>query len=632
MLPKIQRGSLLLNDDFVQAMSYASPAKISSFVLLNLPKWQSAGMYIDAAELGLAAGTIDPNVILPAVFNQYWLNLNAYARQYHASVGYSEDIEDFAEQSFWKCLKRIMPNYDFERIADEVIVAKSGDVLTNSANVDGNLYTEIMLSVNAKLAKQAASLDYSSPAYLQTVNKLPSTSRTTTIDGHALALYDIGKDYYDLAVDECRQASFVDTAQLSFNYNAVLLCYSVGNVEQVAGIYFPNDWNQVSDGWMLPTITKQSDISLGYSLHIKYLAGEQYEFTAANADSGNAMQIYNDWYKVMSNANFQIAELAKTVMQQGEQIDTLRSMHDGGYLTTLTNEVAKLKKQIATTYQGTVSTNKLLELFVAAKQATGKLDLTLLLSDLSESITGRDITVSNAIGAYSAGETILAGTSITEVLAKLLRSASLPSLSQPTGQLKANDTIDTLYIPYDSKDSIALAINFAQGDAGTFTLPAKLSVFEDGLETPFTVQNDEATFNYTPKSAANLIYARCRINYAEGTTVDADGDKVFAGILSLSVRVVPIFNIYVGNLAIVEQVYDLDESKVLADFKLYKSNAIDNVLIGPGPYQVIVMPANVDCPITNAIVAKHSFDIADINYTAYAVQSKYVSIDTTNLI
>ena len=630
----IKRGSLYLTDDFMQAMSYNVPAQISAFALLDLPEWGPAGMQIASAELGMAAGIVDPNIILPAVFSQYWYNLAAYARQYHAELDYGEDIEDFSEQAFWKCLKRVMPNTQFADM-QRFVVAKSTDVLQNTNSVDGNMYMEILLSVNALLTRQSCNLQVSKPAYLQTVMRLPSVDKSMILGGHTLALYDIDKTYYDIANTECVVAKFEPSIGDTFDYNALLLYYAIGDTEQVAGIYFPNAFEQVtSDTWILPKLTKQSDVSVGYSINVRYSGGSAYEYNAANADIGNAMQIYSNWYKAMSRADWQIADLTKVIAKQSLELDKLRGMFDGGFIAGLYNEVNNLKQLVSTTFKGSVSTNKLLELFVQAKQATSKLDLTLMLADLSQTITARDIKVSMPTGAYAAGDVIPVGTSITEVIANMLSSNAFILYTQPTGTIRSGEVSGTLYVAYGHNEAIPIMTILSAGDSGGFVLPAYLNITGDGNDVSYAVQLSTAEYNFQPlHPLANIVNCSMQVQYLVGQAKPGDTDganKVQPGYLNLSLRIVPVFDMYHSSTAVFETLQSLTSADVQTWSVLSSTNA-DNVIYAENDYQMLAIPSNVSCPINNVIIGTKRIQINDIDYTIYVAKTRYMTLDTTNL-
>ena len=632
----IKRGSLFLTDDFVQALSYAVPAQFSGYALLNLPKWSEDSMYLNSAEVGLPAGTVDPNVILPAVFSQYWLNLCAYARQYHAQLGYGEDIEDFTEQGFWKMLKRLHPDNTPMSALEQYIIAKSTDVIVNTNSVEGNLYTELLISVNAKLTKQTISLKESKPTYMQTVAKLPDSENPLVLGGHALALYDRDKNYYDLSDSECVVADMKSESEVAeFTYNAVLLYYSLNDVVQVAGIYFPNAYTVDSDGkYRLPDIVKKSDTSLGYSINIRYAAGLDYDYQAANADLGAAMQIYNSWYKAITNANYQIDKLSLAVMEQGKEIDSIKSMFDGGFLLDLYKQVTSLKQQVATTFKGSVSTNKLLELFLAAKSAQNNLTLSMSLSDLSKTVLAKDIEVSNPIGIYKDKDIIQMGTSITEIIAGMLTGIAPVIYTAPSGSMMIDGQAGTIYMDYNTTGNLSIAILLTQADAGAFVLPAVVTVTENGQDTSLQLQNVQETLTY-PMSApiSNVITASMIVQYSEGPIKPGDTtgfNRIFAGLLSLDIRIVPVYDAYLGSIQLLEQLNNIDPTDLSA-YRKVKSNELDTIVQGQNDYQVLIIPSNTQNPIVNLIAGKHDLTINSMQYTAYAVQTKILAIDTTNL-
>jgi hypothetical protein len=635
----IQRGSLYLSDDFVQAMTYNSPAQISSFALLKLPAWRKSEMYIEASELGMPAGTVSPNDILPAAFSQYWQNLCGYARQYHASLDIGEDIEDFSEQAFWKLLMRLMPDRaDIDDLA-EFVVAKSTDVLTNTNSVDGNMYTELILNVNANIKQQTVSFAVNKPDYLQTIGKLPNTAAMTILNGHDLALYDNNKTYYDLQEQYCKTVQFADVedASAEFEFNAILLYYELGDVEQLAGIYFPNPYVPNSTGgFALPMIQKLSDVSLGYSINISYNVGSAYTYNAANADQGVAMQVYNNMYKLMANANLQLNSLSKRMLEQEQELASVKSMIESGYLTGIANKVDKLQKQIATTYRGSVSTNKLLELFLAAKQNAGQLTLTAMLTDLSQAMTGRTISVTNDVGAYHNGDSIPIGTSITEIIANMLKQTTAIEYEQPYGTLAYNGTTDKAYVDYASLEGgIAVQCTLVQADAGPFTFPVKVTMTVNGHTSIQTITDTNATVNFKDDALGiNTALIALSANYGTGEVKPGDEsgeDRVYAGMLNLELRIIPVFDAYIGSIAVLE---NLASSLLnnLSSYNKVRSNTLSTLYNGANDYQVLAIPANVECPVINVVSATYDFDVNGTAYKAYAVKSRTLNINTANLV
>lgn len=630
----IQRGSLFLGDDFIQAMSYNTPARLSGFALLNLPAWRSDSMCIVASELGLPAGVVSPNEILPAMFVQYWQNLCGYARQYHASIGLNEDIEDFAEQAFWKMMYRLCKVQSIQDLS-AYVVAKSTDVLTNTNSVDGNMYTEILLNVNALTKTQTAKLVHSKPAYMQTIGKLPSVQNTNILKGHSKAVYDSSLAYYDMQESQCVKLSMsdADNASADFSYNAILLYYELGSIEQVAGLYFPNAFVENNGTYALPKINKSSDTSFGYSINVSYNAGGSYAYNAANADQGTAMQVYNNMYKNMLSSNMQLNAIAKRMLEQEQELQSIKSMLADGYITKLSDKVDKLTKQIATTYKGSVSTNKLLEMFVAAKQNSGTLNLTAMLSDLSQSITSRDIKVTNDIGAYNAGDTITAGTSLTDILAGILKQHTVVSYVQPYGKLTVNGKSDTVYVNYKSVTSITVKSELVQGDAGAFTLPATLTLYANGSKKTAQIAGVTGDATFTGITANNAMHANLTVNYAEGQLKPGDttgDDKVFAGLLSLNVRIIPVFDAYITQVKLLEQLRGTISA--VSNMNKVKSTELGpNYQLALAEYVVLVIPEDVDCPIVNEIAGTASTNIYGVQYTAYAVKGSQLILNTTNL-
>lgn len=633
----IKRGSLYLTDDYVQAMSYNQPARISSFALLNLPTWSTGNMFIEAAELGMPAGTVSPNDILPAVFQQYWLNLCAYARQYHAQLDYGEDVEDFAEQAFWKMMMRIMPWQSSPDDMLKYVVAKSTDILQNTNSIDGNMFSEILLNVNSTIKKQEVTFEETLPTYLQTIGRFPSVSNPNMLGSHNLALYDKDKTYYDLSASQCFRAKFADADEgaATFAFNAILLYYELADVEQIAGIFFPNAFaKNAADVYALPTITKQSDISLGYSINIRYVVGEGYEYNASNADSGLAMQVYNDWYRAMSRMNVQYESLAKRMLLMEQDLNEVQSAINGGYLQQVERKLSSYERLIGTTFKGSVSTNKLLELFTAAKNNTGQLSLSLMMSDLSKAVISRDIRITRPIGAYKEGEVINMGEAITDILAKMLQNETIFKYVQPSGAIMYNGQTGTVYVDYHSITTIALAMRLVQADAGSFVFPASLYLTNNGIQQTAQIIGIDTVLNFTLDAPiANPVVATTTIQYSEGTRKDGDEDinnVVKAGLLNLDIRIVPVYNAYIGSIEQYEDFEGLTADTILT-YRMFKSNQLAMTYTGATDYQIFACPKDCSNPVVNQVTAMNEISIDGVEYNVYCIKARSLTINTANL-
>lgn len=321
------------------------------------------------------------------------------------------------------------------------------------------------------------------------------------------------------------------------------------------------------------------------------------------------------------------------MLEQERELQSIKSMLADGYITKLSDKVDKLSKQIATTYKGSVSTNKLLEMFVAAKQNSGTLNLTAMLSDLSQSITSRDIKVTNDIGAYNAGDTITAGTSLTDILAGILKQHTVVSYVQPYGKLTVNGKSDTVYVNYKSVTSITVKSELVQGDAGAFTLPATLTLYANGSKKTAQIAGVTGDATFTGITANNAMHANLTVNYAEGQLKPGDttgDDKVFAGLLSLNVRIIPVFDAYITQVKLLEQLRGTISA--VSNMNKVKSTELGpNYQLALAEYVVLVIPEDVDCPIVNEIAGTASTNINGVQYTAYAVKGYQLMLNTTNL-
>lgn len=625
----IERGSVYLTDDFVQSMLKSNAGQFSSFACIKLPAWNADGMLISSTVLGLQAGIVDPNVLLPEVFMRYWFNLLSYARQYHSTLNLGETIEDFSEQAFWKSIMRLMTTTTDLRNGDFVI-AKSNDILVNTASYDGNAYLEVLLSAHAGLQGYDMTMQTYKPGYLSTINALATANSPLVIGGNDLALYDKGVTYYDISNDNCLVSKATTTVTSdTIEYNAILLYYTEGDVEQLAGIYFPDKFIQTDNGYELPTITKQPDVAKGYSLNFIFKTGGQYAYQAANADLGLAMQVYNKTYQSLVKANLDITALSTLVAKQAEQIENLQNLVITGPYATLNSEIATIKMLLQTKFDGTVSANKLLELFLAAKANTGTLNLTMQLADLSKSCLSKDITVSNAIGnVYQVGDVIQAGTSITEILANLLANQVAPTYTAPTASVLAYNQVK-YFANYGTTPTIPMTVALTPNDSGGYT-DTQVLVKENGLVTEietqaswyFTTQplHNRITFSLIAEYSAGAIK-----NYPDGTPCQLG--QIFAGITRSECYVIPIYQAFVGSLSSIDHIHDVD----FASMAQVNSNELEPIYSNPGNYQVLAIPADANNPIIGNIASYSVKTYGGITYNVYAVRGKSISIDTSNL-
>lgn len=489
MAATIQNSSLYLSDDFLQALGNAQPAQLSKFQLIKLPTWTetatAGSMNVDASRLGLPSSTVNPNILFPAVLEQYWQNLSAYARKQHATVDDGKVIENFTEQAFWKCLATLLSVEPLDLQAS-MLVAECTNVITNINTTDGNASMETLLAVPAGTTQQAFSWKASKPTYLSVI-KLPEQSTDVTIVGSKTAMYDNGLTYYNLLQSQCIRSVAGDAMPNECQYNAVLLYYSDGDVEQLAGIYFPSKFAHVSDDtWSLPTVSIGNDVTIGYTINIMFCNGNDISYVASNANANLAMQAYNNMYTKLANANLEISKLSNRVAAMQLSIDNLMRILNNGVLANMQNSIEDFKAKLATHFDGSVSTDQLLQLFLQAKQNTGSLNLSMNMSDMSKAVLGSEIVVHGQnVGQYKSGDVLEVGTSITDILRKMLDSRSGDPYIQPFASC-LKDGVNYMLVLPGSTRTVHVDCHISQGDAGDL-LQRYLFTFE-GNTTIHTVQ------------------------------------------------------------------------------------------------------------------------------------------------
>lgn len=466
MAQQLQQNTVYLTDDFVQAMNSPKPAQISKFMLLCLPDWRendADAMYVDSAELGITETS--PNIVLPAIIEQYWFNLCAHARKLHASIESGDVIEDFAEQAFWKMLLRLT-NFDAEQL-QSLVAAEVDNVIVHNNSVDGVNFLQVTLSIAAGLTQQSFQFEASKPSYLYTYDKVPAVTTPQTLYGNLTALYDEGVPYYDLASNKCLQAKLDSELGTQLNYNAILLFYDNAGTQQVAGIYFPNQFIEVGDRWTLPVIQPNTNTTIGYEINIAINATGSVEYIASNPSLSQGNLAFAQMYKKMQSANLQLTAFANKIAALELQVNNIANFINAYSFAKIQTELDSFKKQLATHFGGAISTDRLLDLFIATKQSAGQLSLSLHMSDLSKAVLGQQITVhGQGLGQYRNGDVIELGTSLNEILRKMLDDRTLDPYIQPV-VLSLLDETQVRYVHISELgDSLTTRHSWAKHDAG----------------------------------------------------------------------------------------------------------------------------------------------------------------------
>lgn len=546
MAQTIQNNSLYLADDFIQALGNAQPAQVSKFQLVSLPMWSETAevgcLHIDAERLGLPSTTTNPNVLLPAVLEQYWQNLCGHARKQHGQVDKGKVIENFTEPAFWKCLATLLSTQPLD-VPTSICVAESTDVITNVNTTDGNASMEVLLAIPAGTLASGFTWKPAKPTYLS-VDKLPATSMETTLVGDKTAMYDNDVPYYNIAASQCIASKAQSKMTMLAQYNAVLLYYSDGDVEQVAGIYFPNKFEQVAAGiWQLPTIAVQSNATIGYSINIMFCNGDGIDYVASNANTNLAMQAYANMYAKLSNANLAITALTDRIAAMQLNIDNMLRILNDGVLASMQNDIQNFKSMLATHFGGAISTDKLLQLFIQAKQNAGQLALTMNMSDMSKAVLGSEIVVHGAtVGQYKSGDVLELGTSITEILRKMLDSRSGTPYIQPFSSATKNGSNWMLVKPGSTNRISDIVMSVEPGDAGPLVDRRALQFDGNDYTGRQIVFLDESTYThndlYIIQHDAGMRLASLQqvYRYADGSahTYD-DGTPIDGAILAGSI-------------------------------------------------------------------------------------------------
>ena len=142
-------------------------------------------------------------------------------------------------------------------------------------------------------------------------------------------------------------------------------------------------------------------------------------------------------------------------------------------------------------------------LIIETPNSTNKIKFENLIKDLtSSSSVTEDITVTGMeIGSFKNGDVISAGTSIQDVLKKLLVKETYPTYTAPTLSL----TADTMLVEYDDVKNITFNHNFVQNDAGNaLGKHIRYGMVDDTMTEPYVLTN----WNFTSdlKVTAEVSY------------------------------------------------------------------------------------------------------------------------------
>jgi hypothetical protein len=617
---QISRNGLFLSDDFIQAWNSVDGLVLSKFRMIQLPEWSESGMLINATDLGLASGITDPNVLLPEVFQKYWFNLMAHARK--QAQTYDDTIlnHDFAEQAFWKCLVRL--GISLETVTSgSMIKAESSDIIVNNASYSGNLYLDILLSEAANTPSSEFASVVSKPSYLSTTGNLPKSSMTQILQGNEKALYDKDLTYYALSDSECLKfTKSSDNTSYAYDYNAILLYYNTGTVEQLAGIFFPNAFTETDGVWSMQSVAKLPDSSYGYSLNIMHTMTSQLSYHVENADTALAMQIYQKAYNTLLNHNLQLSDIATKMHDMQDTITKLEGYVIAGKIDSLIAKLSTIENTLATKYAGHISTDKLLDLFLQVKNSTNALTLYMQMSDLTNAMIPKDIRVTNAQGILSVGSTIKAGTPIYDILADMLSNILTPDYVMPAISISINDAT-TIWSDYNEPASYAIDQVITQNDAGQITANW-LTATTNGVQT------NVSNLLYSTAALIDPVIIRANIQFNEGLTKNySDGNpclsgKIYAGSIYSELVIRPEFDFGIGSIDLLD---DLDNI-TYQDLSWSSVKTVKTNYTASKPIQIIAWPALSSVPITNLVVATANIAYSGISYKIYAIYDSVMSI------
>ena len=268
--------------------------KPAKFACLNLPQWQNTAgasqtFYADPAEFGATTTILDPNLLVPALLQNYVDNLSLYATN-----SMTEDYETFVESAVWKWLQRM---YSFKPVVSAAgstvyvqsedykpIVTYIGDTIDLGTNiVNGVNYTEMFMHIPANAQPVNAKWDSVQYAGLQNIPAFPEGSDyvenalglTAGDATFVKALYDLSDGVetqkYDIskATDRLKlQFNNIEKTAGDIEWNAIAIWADVWrtsdptNVKRVLhSIFFVNKFeidSEVGGTYILKGYTKQA--------------------------------------------------------------------------------------------------------------------------------------------------------------------------------------------------------------------------------------------------------------------------------------------------------------------------------------------------------------------------------------
>jgi hypothetical protein len=510
-------------------------------------------------------------------------------------------------------------------VSGDYLTAETGDIVINNSNYEGNSYAEILASFPANsLRSQYTGAAYK-PNYLLTVGNLPTSFEPQILQGSAKAVYDTDKTYYSLSEAECIKLNKeADTELNTFEFNALLLYYNNGNFDQVAGLYFPDAFEQLDNTWVLPTISKTYDKGLGYSINIAHNMSNQLQFVAGNADMLIAMQNYSANLNKLLAYDTKMVVMQESLQSMQEQLNIMSVNLFNGKIDQLVSNVNALSVKLATKFNGTVSPDRLLSLFLAAKNSQNALTLSMSMSDLSKSMTNKDIKVSNAYGTWQVGDSIPAGYDITEILSRMLSDMSVPTYTAPTLTLNYGSITDTVVVPFGDANPVVFGTAYELNDAGTLVALA-VEAIEPGMITnlPDAIYYPGANGIFQPVTIQAILQFNEGVTKTYPDNTPCYKGKIYAGSISRTMTIVPDYSFGFGSLDSLDALtvdYDTDNLQYDSILDIASNYTSDKLVM------LIATPKLAPIPMRNSYAKSVDIEIAGTMYTIYAITDAVMNI------
>jgi hypothetical protein len=281
-----------LNNDLAKAIANTNSFERvpSKFVCIKLPNWGSAGlrkMFIEPDKIVPSGNVTDPNVLFPALLQNYIENFYAYAK--------SDDIQasNVTEWALWKLLHNLgaikltsASNGDTIDDIEGSIIQYVGDInVVNYVEYGNRTYTEQYLHIPSTATKSTINFAKS----INTTAKLPingagqdaSLGLEISAEDINNAVYDFDElgnsiNYYDLSQQWSKTFLNFSTAsqtnsQEDFDFNCILLYYdtyevdALGNKQnyetKLGSILLLDSFERqlATNEWSIKTVTKYND-------------------------------------------------------------------------------------------------------------------------------------------------------------------------------------------------------------------------------------------------------------------------------------------------------------------------------------------------------------------------------------